>query len=148
VWELQNAKCLWLWSSFDLWPKMMTNCKTWMLGSRFTVVTIISGLNCPMKNVSVIIISIISVPFLCFWSVCPTQGCVDILAWMFCHNSFGGVLSFNIQNAIIGVWSFIIMLICKSNCCLNSGLLPLYNLTCGQVFNMWPKIIHWSYHNN
>jgi hypothetical protein len=29
------------------------------------------------------------------------QGCNDILTQMFCHNSFSGVLSFDIQNAII-----------------------------------------------
>jgi hypothetical protein len=88
------------------------------------------------------------VPLLRFWSVCPTQGCDDILPWMFCHNSFGGLLSFNIQNVIMDVWLFIIMFTYKSNCCLNSGHLPLSNSTCGQVFNMWLKLIHGYYHNN
>jgi hypothetical protein len=37
------------------------------------------------------------------------QGCDVILVQMFCHNSFGVVLSLNIQNAIIDVQSFIIM---------------------------------------
>jgi hypothetical protein len=49
------------------------------------------------------------------------QGCDDILLRMFCHNSFGGALSLNIQNAIIVVWLFIIMFTYKNNCCLNSG---------------------------
>jgi hypothetical protein len=63
----------------------------------------------------------------------------------FCHNLFGGVLSFNIQNAIMGVWSFIIMFTYKNNCCLNTGPLPLNNSTCGQIFNRWSKIIHGSH---
>jgi hypothetical protein len=67
---------------------------------------------------------------------------------MFCHNSFGRVLSLNIQNAIIDVWSFIIMFTYKSICCLNSGLLPSSNLTCRQIFNKWSKTIHGSYHND
>jgi hypothetical protein len=76
------------------------------------------------------------------------QGCDDILPQTFCHNLFGGALSFNIQNATIGVWSLIIMFTYKSHCCLNNGPFPLSNSTYGQVFNMWFKTIHGSYHNN
>jgi hypothetical protein len=101
-----------------------------------------------IRNVDVIVIIIIVTPFLCFLSVCPMQGCDDILARTFCHNSFGGAPSFNIQNAIINVWFFIIMFIYKSNCYLNNGPLPLSNSTCGQVFNRWPKTIHGNYHNS
>ncbi len=73
-----------------------------------------------------------------FWSVCPMQGCHDILAQMFCHNLFGGASSFNIWNVIIGVWLFIIMFTYKNNCCLNNGFLPSNNLTCRWIFNRWP----------
>jgi hypothetical protein len=66
------------------------------------------------KNVGVIVIIIIIAPFFHFWNVCPMQGCDDISAWMFCHSSFGGASSYNIQNAIISVWSFIIMFTYKN----------------------------------
>jgi len=108
----KNAKCLWLWTPYDSWPKRMTNGRIWMLGLRLTVATIIWGLNCFIKNVDVIVIIIIIIIIVArhlhFWNVCPTQGCDDILAQTFCHNSFGGVPSLNIQNVIIGVWLFIL----------------------------------------
>ncbi len=131
-----------------LWPRWMINGKIWMLGLRFMVVIISWGLNCFIRNVSVIVIIIIIVPFLHFWNVCPTQGCDDISVWMYCHNLFSGASSFNIQNAMIGVWSFIIMFTYKSNCCLNNGLPPSSNSTCERVFNKWLKMIHWNYHSD
>ncbi len=111
------------------------------------VVTIIWGLNCLIKNVIFIVIIIIVAPLLCFWNVYPMQGCDDILPQTFCHNSFSGAPSFNIQNAIIGVWSFIIIFTHKSNCCLNNGSFPLSILTCGRVFNRWPKMVHGNCHS-
>ncbi len=146
--KLQNAKFLWLWSPCDSSLRKMTNGRIWMLGSKLMVVTIIWGLNCFIKSVSVIVIIVIVAPFLCFWSVYLTQSCDDISPWTFWHNLFHGVLSFNIQNAIIGVWSFIIIFTYKNNCCLNIRHLPLNNSTCGWVFNRWPKTIHRSCHNN
>jgi hypothetical protein len=61
------------------------------------------------------------------------------LPQMFCHNLFGGVLSLNIYNAIIRVWSFIVMFTYKSNCCLINGPLPSSNSMCGRVFkdDLW-----------
>jgi hypothetical protein len=54
------------------------------------------------------------------------------LVMMFCHNLFGGTPSLNIQNAIIGVWSFIILFAYQNNCCLINWPLPSSNLMCGQ----------------
>jgi hypothetical protein len=36
--------------------------------------------------------------FFCFWNVYPTQSRDDIPPWVFCHNSFGGTSSLDIQN--------------------------------------------------
>jgi hypothetical protein len=64
------------------------------------------------------------------------------------HNLFGEAPSFNIQNAITGVWSFITMFTYKNNYCLISGPLPSNKSMCGLIFNRWPKTIHGSCHND
>jgi hypothetical protein len=92
----------------------MINGKIWMLGSKFMVVTIIWGLNASLG----ILVSLPSSSSLHPFSISemekgcnddPTQGCDDISVSMFYHSSIGGASSFNIQNAIISVWSFITM---------------------------------------
>jgi hypothetical protein len=88
------------------WQSLI-NCKIVILGLWFMIVIVIWCLFI-ITNVSVIVIVIAS--FFYLWNVCMMQGYDDILPHLFYHNSFDGIPSINIHDAI-HMWSIMIMFI-------------------------------------
>jgi hypothetical protein len=121
----------------DSWFERMFNYKNCILRLRFMVVVIIwVSIASLIRKVDVIVVIIIIVPLLCFWNFCFTQSYDDISPQAFCHNSFSGTLSLDIQNTIINVWSFIVLFTYKNNNYLINWSLPSRVTHCVNKFRI------------
>jgi len=117
----------------------------WILGLRLTVITIIWGLNCLIKNVDVIVSSSSLHPSSTFEMYVARK-----VVMIFCLKRFVTICLVgchpSISKLISSVWSFIILFTYKNNCCLIDGPCLLSNLLCGRVFNRWLKMVHGNCH--
>jgi hypothetical protein len=70
------------------------------------------------------------------------------LWWYFTLNFLSQfvLLSIIIHNAIISMWSIIILASYENHCCLNWWLFPSNDLSCGWISNRGMKMVHGSYH--